>query len=141
MRHLLALISGAAGGIFSLAANAACSDGDWWSVAREYREAHLVFIGEVVAERPDPGDGHWIAGTFYRLKVNEVFRGTARGQIDLFSENSSGRFPMRRGVDYLVFASMCENRLFAYAKGNSETVAASTTNLNKVRQLSARTGK
>ena len=103
-------------------AMSACSDGDWWPVEREAREARFVFVGTPIAEWPDPGvegRGQWIAGTFYRLRVESVVDGAPIALVDLFSENSSGRFEMEIGVPYVVFASSCKDRLYAYAKGNS----------------------
>lgn len=133
----LTLILAAAAG----PALAACAGDGSWSVERELRRAQLVFIGTPVSERSDHGSdvpGSWKAGTFYRVKVDEVLHGARRKQVDLFSENGSGRFDMAIGTQYLVFASSCQGRLYAYARGNSAPLADSAKALAHVRKLTKR---
>jgi len=99
-----------------------------------------VVIARVISEWEDAGVGQWIAGTFYRLEVKRSLRGSPKTHIDLFSENSSGRFPMEKGVQYLVFVSSCENRQYAYAKGNSIELSKAGMTLAKVKKLSSGKG-
>jgi hypothetical protein len=125
--------------LLSAEAMSACSDGEWWSIDKEYRQSEFVFVGEVIAEKPDPGvegKDKWIAGTFYSLKVKKLFKGISVGSINLFSENSSGRFPMKERVEYLIFASYCDGRLFAYSKGNSGELTKVKKVMKQVKRLS-----
>jgi hypothetical protein len=115
-----------------------CPGGDWWSVEHEYRQAQFVFVGVPVSDWPDPGIDGWIAGDFYRLKVQRVFGGAPLDYVNLFSENSSGRFPMNVGTPYLVFASFCGDRLYAYSRGNSGTLREKQRLVAEIVQLTAR---
>lgn len=122
-------------------ARAACPGDGSWSVERELRRAQVVFIGTPTAEWPSPGadaPGGWKAGTSYRVRVDEILRGARRKHVDLFSENGSGRFDMTIGTQYVVFASSCQGRLYAYARGNSGPVAESSKVLAQVRKLTSR---
>lgn len=42
-------------------------------------------------------------GAYYDVQVLRVFKGMPEGRLRLFSDNSSGRFPMDIGADYLLF--------------------------------------
>ena len=42
--------------------------------------------------------------TFYSVKVAQALKGSPSKTVELYSENSSGRFPMQIGEQYLVFA-------------------------------------
>ena len=94
---------------FALKAGAVCLDergisGYHIPLEKEFRTAHVVAIGTVVAERevPAPFTGS-LEGTSYRFKIEETLRGRRYKTLDLFSENTSGRFPMDVGHRYLVF--------------------------------------
>lgn len=142
MKNILRIIGFSCVALLAYDAIAACPDGEWWSIDREYRESEFVFIGKVISEKPDPGiegKGKWISGTLYSLKVKKVFRGVPVGDIIIFSENSSGRFPMKEGVEYLVFASHCDGRLFTYSKGNSGELNQVKKVMKQVKRLSKET--
>lgn len=44
-------------------------------------------------------------GAYYDLAVSRVFKGRPEGQLRLFSENTSSRFPLEPGGRYLLFVS------------------------------------
>jgi hypothetical protein len=74
------------------------------SVEDEYKQSDMVFIGHVVSEEPEPEDPpRYLEGTTYTVRVDEVLRGKPSPTLRLFSENSSGRFPMEVGGKYLLF--------------------------------------
>ena len=45
----------------------------------------------------------FLDGDFYTVRVEELFRGKIPKTIQEFSENSSGRFPMKIGAKYVLF--------------------------------------
>jgi hypothetical protein len=123
------------------AAAAKCPDGEWWTIESEFRRAESVLIGEMISERPDKGverNGNWLDGTFYRLRVKQLLRGKPISFIELYSENSSGRYHMEHGTSYLVFASLCQGRYYAYAKGNTQPHATATTALKRIKHIKNR---
>jgi hypothetical protein len=99
------------------------------SVEQEYDESALVFVGKVVSEEKvhETQEGYF-DGINYTLSVTEDLKGMPGQMVTVFSENSSGRFPMDIGETYLVFTSMTPST-FAGAPvytvsycGNSGTV-------------------
>lgn len=75
------------------------------SVEQEYQQSDLVFVGRVTAAKAVPEAKPFDEGTRYKIQVKKTFRGRPGHTLTVFSENSSGRFPMNIGVDYLVFLS------------------------------------
>ena len=77
------------------------------TVLQELLRSRAVVVGRVSAERAVPdsmGDrGGWYEGTAYSVQVAEVLRGTVPETFEVFSENSTGRFPMLIGGTYLLF--------------------------------------
>ena len=118
-------------------AHAACLLGDY-SLNIEYARASAVVIAEAVAERtvPDPEDPEGFAATLYTAKIDESFRGTLRGVIELYSENSSGRFPMDIGKKYILFIYAHEGLLSADNCGNSDPTDERTSVVAAVREMS-----
>ena len=74
-----------------------------WNV--EFRQSQAVVIGTAVSEKsiPDPANlGLW-SGTVYTLKVDSTLKGSLGRPVEVFSENSSGRFPLKVRSRYLLF--------------------------------------
>jgi hypothetical protein len=119
------------------AAFGACLEDDY-SVAAEYARSVAVVQARVISERnvPDPGAPKFIGGTIYKVRVEESFHGALHGTVEVFSENSSGRFPMEKRKSYLLFLYREEGRLSADPCGNSGFVSQKTNDLAKVRALS-----
>jgi hypothetical protein len=92
-------------------------------VCAEFFKSEQVFVGRVASQLTAPPGGGFIDGWWYRLSVHKVFRGTARKTIDVFTENSSGRFPLEVGREYLLFASKYDGRLVIANCGNSGLVS------------------
>jgi hypothetical protein len=98
---------------------------DDYSVEAEFQRSPVVAIARVISERQVPeerGSGA-LDGTLYTLRIQESFRGQARGRLAVFSENSSGRFPMEKGGTYIVFLYDQGGRLSADNCGNSGVVS------------------
>lgn len=109
------------------------------SVADEYATSQSVVIGHVVSERllPETATADVDAGTEYVVEVDETFRGQARDTIRLYSENSSGRFPMTIGETYVLFVSVAEGeRLSIDDCGHSGLVKEAAAVVDDVRRLS-----
>lgn len=53
------------------------------------------------------------------MKVEAVYRGDVSGSLVIFSENSSGRFPMEPHIPYVLFIYREAGRLMVDNCGNS----------------------
>ncbi len=104
--------------------------------AKELRDAHAIVIGAVVAERsaPPPSQDEY-GGTEYRLRIQETLKGPKYKEIALFSENSSGRFPMVKGEKYLVYVSKERKYFWVSNCGNSGEAAERTELIGRIREL------
>ena len=106
------------------------------SVEQEYRESWAVFVGQVLQSREVPeAPPNWLGGTRYIVHVTRTFRGSPPSYLDLFSENSSGRFPMDSGALYLLFAYRDLGRTAIDNCGNSGLLSKTTAILDTVRTL------
>jgi hypothetical protein len=100
------------------------------SVREEYKDSAMVLVGNVVSERVIDDFGHgYVDGNIYTLKVTEQFKGAHREAVEVFSENSSGRYPMEKSIPYLVFAYAIPGGLAIDPCGNS----GKTSNHGRVR--------
>jgi len=110
---------------------------DDYSVRAEFRRSVAVVKVLVVAKRnvPDPDDPEFLGGTIYKVKIQESFRGALEGTVAVFSENSSGRFPMDRGRSYLLFLYQDGVRVSADPCGNSGLVSEKKDVLTTIRAL------
>ena len=89
------------------------------SVACEFLNSRGVFVGKVVSVRTVPPHGEELDGWIYALNVQEWFRGPHTKTIEVFTENTSGRFPLDIGKTYLLFAYPLGGRLTITNCGNS----------------------
>jgi hypothetical protein len=118
------------------AALAACLLDDY-SVKAEYARSVAVVKATVVSERtvPDAPSADLIGGTVYAVRIQKSFRGALHGTSEVFSENSSGRFPMERGKTYLLFLYRERDRLSADNCGNSGLASQKKSVLVALRAL------
>lgn len=125
--------------LFPAIAGAACVN-DYPTVQKEYSLSKLVLTGTVVQDHRTAGDiGYFdLDGDTYT--PTHVYKGQwlfPTGTVDLFSENSPGRFPMQVGREYLIFAYEDPyGRLIVDNCGNSNLISHSKRALAKVAQLS-----
>jgi len=119
------------------AAFAACVNG-YPTVQKEYASAVMVFGGNVVGDQktPDSIDGYFLDGDTYRVVPTHVFKGSAKGSVELFSENSTGRFPMQPNREYLLFVYADHGRLIADNCGNSDLMSRARKAAAEVARLS-----
>ena len=99
-------------------------DPGYYSVQKELARSRYVIVGRVVAEtwlgddgKPKPlhppfqggGARPWgldpYAGAVYEIKVLRVIKGRPGPKLALFSENSTARFSLDIGGEYLLFVS------------------------------------
>lgn len=115
MRTLASLI------LCSSLAFAACANG-YPTIGEEYSSSVMVFVGRVVARRATPfsGDEYFLDGDTYTVIPRRVFKGNLGTRVDLFSENSTGRFPMHMKREYLLFVYEDHGRLMVDNCGNSD---------------------
>jgi hypothetical protein len=126
-------------GAATQSAFAFCPSGDFIGVPEEFKAADFVILGHRTSEQysAEGAGAPWVDGTFYSVRVTKVLKGPAIKRARVFSENSSGRFPLLGGRDYLLFISKCDGVDYVYAKGNSGPMASSRTTLAKLDQLLA----
>ncbi len=116
-------------------AHAVCSEG-CPSVKKEYGSSQAVIIATVTHQNPVPEtrDGSVYEGTNYRLKVDRVFRGRFLSGPTIFSENSSGRFPMEVNRKYLLFIYQQGGRYSVDNCGNSGLLTSDLAVLQAVKK-------
>ncbi len=113
-------------------------------MAEEFSHSSMVLVGKVVAEEKITARGDYVGGINYRLSVSEVLRGGKIKSLTLLSEKSSGRFLMKVGESYLVFASAEQGLLPGQPAftvnncGNSALLSESQPKLQEVRRLAKR---
>lgn len=105
------------------------------SVACEFLNSRVVFVGKVVSVRTVPPHGEELDGWTYVLNVQEWFRGPHTKTIEVFTENTSGRFPLDIGKTYLLFASPLEGRLTITNCGNSALLADAEGSVRDLRKI------
>jgi hypothetical protein len=106
-----------------------------YSVRGEFERSFAVAIGTVVSERATPESKDLYEGVTYTVNIEESFRGRVPATIELFSENSSRRFPMTKGEKYVLFLYQLADRLAVDNCGNSGPVAENQDVFTAVRQL------
>jgi hypothetical protein len=112
------------------------------TVKQEFKTSALVFVGKVTSARDVTVQSQSITGgTFYSVEVVEVLKGGPPHTLELYSENSSGRFPMDAGVRYLIFADygtfegIRGQQLAVSNCGNSAPLPKGEKTLETVRRL------
>ena len=109
------------------------------SVAEEYEAAKAVVAATVVAERLIPSaEADFYDGTLYRIRVDKTLRGSVGDSAEIFSENSSGRFPMAVGAKYLLFIHTGSAGMRVDYCGNSGLVPKRMKELKQVERLAAK---
>jgi hypothetical protein len=110
------------------------------SVEREYHKSAGVFIGRVIAGRAVPESKDYLEGTVYSVRVEEVLHGEVPDTVEVFSENTSGRFPMDVESRYLLFVYRNLGRVMVDNCGNSGPLSSTTEVLKAVRRLRRESG-
>ena len=112
------------------------------SVEQEFRTSAIVALGVARAARDvsSSDDPEGIDHTIYTVRLTRSFKGMPAGRtVRLFSENSSGRFPLDPGVPYLLFIGNSKDGLYVDNCGRSGPVAEKETGavLRRVEAIAA----
>ncbi len=134
IRRSFQLLFGAAVIAWAGAAFAVCFFGHP-SLEQEYQNSTMIFVGRVTSEEFTPESKNYLDGTTYSVQVEEVLRGSPGKTVKLFSENSSGRFPMEVGAAYLVFVHEELDRLAVDYCGNSGKLPEKAESLATLRKM------
>ena len=105
------------------------------SVACEFLNSRVVFVGKVISVRTVPPHGQELDGWIYVLNVQEWFRGPHTKTIEVFTENTSGRFPLDIGKTYVLFANHYGGRLTITNCGNSAWLADVEGSVRELRKI------
>jgi hypothetical protein len=116
------------------AVHAACLIGNP-SLEQEYKGADMVFVGRVTSEEFTQESKNYLDGTTYTIHVEEMLRGSRSKNVRIFSENTSGRFPMQAGASYLILAYRNLDRLQVDSCGHSGEVSGKTKALALLRKM------
>ncbi len=112
------------------------------TIAQEFKTSEVVFTGRVTGAREVAVQRESITGgTFYTVEVADVLKGAPPHRVRLYSENSSGRYPMRVGQRYLIFGDygafegIRGQQLAVNNCGNSASLPEANETLETVRRL------
>ena len=108
-----------------------------------YARSFSVFTATVISQRHVPPLDKFfdLDGDMYTIKVEEVFRGKLPRTVELFSENSSGRFLMTVGAKYILFIYREHGRLMVDNCGNSDLLTEGSRPSQRSGSLGAQKAK
>lgn len=99
------------------------------TVAAETADVPLVVTARVVDERAlfeDEADAQGVTATVYSVGVTGRLKGSPPAQLEIYSENTSSRFPMDVNSEYILWLSTDGTRYFVDSCGNSTTLLGHT---------------
>jgi hypothetical protein len=101
----------------------------------EFFKSKFVVVGQVLSERTQvDGDGFLVL-TDYQVKVLRTYRGSHRQFLQIRSENDTGRFPMQKGQEYLLFVRTFEGNFFIDNCGNSGHLSEAEDTIDVIKQI------
>jgi len=109
-------------------------------VSAEFFKSDAVFVGTVLTERTVPEKDGAYDGWVYRLRIKQTFRGSVRDAVEVFTENSSGRFPLVVGETYLLLAYKEQGRLTIDNCGNSGSLSQTEDLIPQIKKIKKTTG-
>jgi hypothetical protein len=131
---IMTVVIGVAFLLASSIVSAVCLKGNP-SIQEEYADSESVFIGRVLEKKDVSESGGYYEGDEYIVQVKEVFKGKPGKKIIIFSENSSGRFPMEIGKTYIIFLHQELGRYQIDNCGNSGLLSKKQDTVRSLRQL------
>jgi hypothetical protein len=107
------------------------------SVSSEYKSSQEVIASRVLTAKqlPPTNDNYFLEGTTYRVMVEKSYKGSPSRTLSVFSENSSGRFPMKIGHRYLLFLYQDRGRYQVDNCGNSDELARSSRKITELERI------
>ncbi|MGB7024628.1 MAG: hypothetical protein WBD73_12580 [Candidatus Acidiferrales bacterium] len=81
-------------------------------------------------------DGQPPDGWYYRLRVEQRFRGPRGARIEVYTGNDRGRYPLKLGRQYLIFAYICEKRLEIDDCGDSQPLSEAKEAIRQIEKIS-----
>lgn len=120
--------------VTSSIATAVCLKGHR-SITEEYAETENIITGKVIKEKDIPEADNYEKGTNYTVEIQEVIKGNLINSVIIFSENSSGRFPMLVGETYILFVYYNVGRYQIDNCGNSGLLSEKRDTIQTLRQL------
>ena len=122
------------------AAFALCLDGRHPDVTAGFRVSHYVVTAVVESSRNEssPDDPEGIADTVYTVRVVRVFKGKPDRLLSITSENTSSRFPMSIGKEYLLFVRTSEQENWVDSCGESGLLVQRKGDLEEVEKMAER---
>jgi hypothetical protein len=123
-------------GLWGLTAQGVCVNGHP-SIASEFQHSKAVVLATVIGikQLPETQDGNFLDGIMYQVKVQRRFKGSNPPTLDVFSENSSGRFEMTAGEAYLLFLYEDHGRLSVDNCGHSGVASKSTSAIEQITKM------
>ncbi len=103
----------------------------------EFFKAQAVFTGTVLSQSYAKKSDDW--GWFYRLHVQEVFKGPKAEELAVYTGDDSNRFPLNKGREYLLFAYRRNGRLEIDNCGNSAPLSEAADSLQLIRSIATAT--
>lgn len=120
----------------SVNADAVCLKGNP-SISQEYADSPIVLIGKVISKKDVAESRDYYEGDEYTVQVQELLKGVLTNPLLIFSENSSGRFPMDVGGTYLLFVHEELNRYQVSNCGNSGLLSMKKDALDEIRSFAS----
>jgi hypothetical protein len=120
--------------LLSSIVSAVCLKGNL-SIKEEYANSDSVFVGKVLKKKYVPESGGYYDGNEYTVQVKEIFKGNPNKNTNIFSENTSGRFPMAEGKTYIIFLYSASGRQQINNCGNSGLKSKKEDTLKTLKQL------
>jgi hypothetical protein len=117
MSHRLSIFAFLAIGLSSQGF-AACLLGSY-SVEDEFDRSAIVAVGTVVSSEAVEESLPHYDGTNYTVNLTSIYRGPETASVTIFSENSTGRFPMEIEREYILFIHDEFGRYYVDNCGNS----------------------
>jgi hypothetical protein len=119
---------------------ALCQDGRHPDVAAGFRVSRYVVTAVVESSRTEssPDDPEGVADTVYTVRVVRVFKGKPGRVLTITDENTSSRFPMAIGKEYLLFVRTFPDGNFVDSCGKSGLLERSKEELAEVEKMAER---
>jgi len=101
----------------------------------EWDRSAFVLVGVARTARSHKATSNDLGGTDYVVRPTEVLRGRIDDELWIYSEDDSGRFPLKLGRRYLLFVYRQGKTLRVDNCGHSALLADSEAELRRVRRF------